>query len=420
MAAPVGAGAVSPAQESLVSAKILMVDDEPKNLLALEAVLESLGQPLVRATSGREASRCLLADDFAVILLDVQMPDMDGFEFASMIRAREKSRHIPIIFLTAVGKTEAEVFRGYEAGGIDYLLKPYSPAILRHKVEVLVKLYQKSAEVTRLNTELNAANAGLELRIQERTAALVVHAENLAKTNQELAVATRVKSEFLANMSHELRTPLNSINGFSEVLYDGTYGELNEKQKSYAHNIMTSGKHLLMLINQVLDMSKMEAGKMGLERTLVPLPELLKEITVLVADLVAKKGLHMGVEIPADLPSIQADELKLREIVYNLLSNAIKFTPDGGAFGLRARQTGPSIEIEVWDKGIGISSENLAKVFDGFFRVDTPYSRVTEGTGLGLALSKKLAELHGGRLTIESKGLDQGSTVLVSLPMAAS
>jgi signal transduction histidine kinase len=400
-------------------AKILMVDDEPKNLLALEAVLESLGQPLVRARSGREASRCLLADDFAVILLDVQMPDMDGFEFAAMIRARERSRDIPIIFVTAAGKTEAEMFRGYEAGGIDYMLKPYSPAILRYKVGVLIKLYQKSAEVLRLNQQLGAINAGLERRIQERTAALEVHAEDLARSNQQLAVANRVKSQFVADMSHELRTPLNCINGFSEVLYDGVFGPLNEKQRNYAHNIMTSGKHLLMLINQVLDVSKMEAGKMGLTLAPVGLPALLQEVSTLLAGQLAKKRQSLSLKIPDGLPHVQADELKAREILFNLLANAIKFTPDHGSLGVRVCQAGPAVMIEVWDSGVGIAPEDLPRVCEGFFRVVSAQAPVTEGTGLGLALSKKLAELQGGSLTVESQGLGQGTVVRVLLPIAA-
>jgi two-component system CheB/CheR fusion protein len=138
---------------------------------------------------------------------------------------------------------------------------------------------------------------------------------------------------------------------------------------------------------------------------------------MLVGDLVAKKHLQMTLEIAADLPDIQADELKMKEIIYNLLSNAIKFTPEGGSIGLRAKQVGPSIEIQVWDSGIGIAGENLKRIFEGFFRVDTPLSKVTEGTGLGLALSKKLAQLHGGSLVVESKGLNQGCMVQVSLPI---
>jgi two-component system CheB/CheR fusion protein len=241
--------------------------------------------------------------------------------------------------------------------------------------------------------------------------------EELKDLAVELKRVAQVKSEFLANMSHELRTPLNSINGFSEVLYDETFGSLNEKQKKYVHNVLVSGKHLLLLINQILDMAKVEAGKMTLALSAVPLKNLLTEITLLVEDLVNKKKIHMSVEIAEDLPEIEADELKVKEIVYNLLSNAVKFTPPGGSIGLQAIRRGSKVVIEVWDTGIGIAPINIDKIFEGFFRVDTPYSRVTEGTGLGLPLSKKLVELHGGKFTVESQGLDKGTLVRFDLPL---
>jgi len=235
----------------------------------------------------------------------------------------------------------------------------------------------------------------------------------------ELKRTTQAKSEFLANMSHELRTPLNSINGFSEVLYDETFGPLNDKQKKYVNNVLTSGKHLLLLINQILDMAKVEAGKMQLALSNIPMKSLLNEISLLVADMVSKKNLHMLVEISDDLPDIEADELKVKEIIYNLLSNVVKFTPEGGRIGLRAKKTEAGIEVVVWDTGVGIAPENMEKIFEGFFRVDTPFSRVTEGTGLGLPLSKKLVELHGGTLVVESDGLNLGTSVRFTLPVIA-
>src|SRR3990172_7000578 len=235
--------------------------------------------------------------------------------------------------------------------------------------------------------------------------------EELKKLAAELKRTARVKSEFLANMSHELRTPLNSINGFSEVLYDETFGPLNEKQKKYVNNVLTSGKHLLLLINQILDMAKVEAGKMKLAVSSLPMKSLLNEISLLVADMVSKKKLRMLLEIAEDLPNIEADELKVKEIIYNLLSNAVKFTPEDGKLGMRAKKADSEIEIVVWDTGIGIAPENMEKIFEGFFRVDTPYSRVTEGTGLGLPLSTKMVELHGGKLSVESKGLNRGTSV---------
>jgi two-component system CheB/CheR fusion protein len=243
--------------------------------------------------------------------------------------------------------------------------------------------------------------------------------EELKELAVELKRAARVKSEFLANMSHELRTPLNSINGFSEVLYDETFGPLNEKQRQYVNNVLTSGKHLLLLINQILDMAKVEAGKMKLALSSLPMRSLLNDISMLVADMVSKKKIDMLLELAEDLPNIEADELKVKEIIYNLLSNAVKFTPEGGKIGMRAKKADSEIEVVVWDTGIGIAPENMTKIFEGFFRVDTPYSRVTEGTGLGLPLSQKLVELHGGKLSVESAGLNKGTSVRFTLPITS-
>jgi two-component system CheB/CheR fusion protein len=244
--------------------------------------------------------------------------------------------------------------------------------------------------------------------------------EELKALAAELKRTARVKSEFLANMSHELRTPLNSINGFSEVLFDETFGPLNVKQKQYVNNVLTSGKHLLLLINQILDMAKVEAGKMKLALSIISMKTLLNDISMLVADMVSKKKIEMQLEIPSDLPDIEADELKVKEIIYNLVSNAVKFTPEGGKIGMRAKKVGSEIEVVVWDTGVGIAAENMGKIFEGFFRVDTPYSRVTEGTGLGLPLSKKLVELHGGNFAVESEGLGKGTLVRFTLPVISN
>jgi two-component system CheB/CheR fusion protein len=220
-------------------------------------------------------------------------------------------------------------------------------------------------------------------------------------------------------MSHELRTPLNSINGFSEVLYDETFGPLNEKQKKYVNNVLTSGKHLLLLINQILDMAKVESGKMMLALSVFSIKILLNEIYLLVEDMASKKNLQIVLAIAEDLPDIEADELKVKEILYNLLSNAVKFTPEGGKISLEAKKVNSEIEIVVWDTGVGIAAENMGKIFEGFFRVDTPYSRVTEGTGLGLPLSKKLVELHGGELSVKSDGLNKGTSIRFTLPVVS-
>ena len=243
--------------------------------------------------------------------------------------------------------------------------------------------------------------------------------EELEKLATELERSARAKSEFLANMSHELRTPLNSINGFSEVLYDEVFGPLNEKQRQYVHNVLSSGKHLLLLINQILDMAKVEAGKMKLALSSLPMKNILEEISMLVSDMATKKKIEMTIEIAEDLPDIEADELKVKEIIYNLLSNAVKFTAEGGTIGMRAKRSDSEIEVVVWDTGVGIAPENLERIFEGFFRVDSPYSRLIEGTGLGLPLARKMVELHGGKLLVESKGLNCGTSVRFTLPVAA-
>jgi len=164
-------------------------------------------------------------------------------------------------------------------------------------------------------------------------------------------------------------------------------------------------------------MAKVEAGKMNLVLSSLPMKSLLNEISLLVADMVSKKKIEMLLEIAEDLPNIEADELKVKEIMYNLISNAVKFTPESGKIGMRAKKADSEIEIMVWDTGVGIAPENMKKIFEGFFRVDTPYSRVTEGTGLGLPLSKKLVELHGGKLTVESEGLNKGTSIKFTLPI---
>ena len=241
--------------------------------------------------------------------------------------------------------------------------------------------------------------------------------EELKTLAKKLERSARVKSEFLANMSHELRTPLNSIIGFSEVLYDETFGELNQKQQQYVNNVLTNGKHLLLLINQILDMAKVESGKMVLTLSNLQIKSLLEDISLLFVTMLNSKGITMQLEIAEDLQSIEADALKVKEIIYNLISNAIKFTPEGGRIGIRAKKLSTEIEIIVWDMGIGIEAENIERLFEGFFRVDTPYSRLTEGTGLGLPLARKMVELHGGILSVESPGLNQGTSVRFTIPI---
>ncbi|MET0396231.1 MAG: ATP-binding protein [Longimicrobiaceae bacterium] len=539
-------------------AMILMVDDRMENLVALEAILQPLGHELVRATSGQEALRQVLLHDFAVILLDVQMPGMNGFETAQLIKSRERSRATPIIFLTAISKEEEYVFEGYSAGAVDYMFKPFNPAILRSKVAVFVELYLKTVQLRqqdemlregeRRETELlhraqllesearyadivdsaleaivtfggdrritlfnaaaervfrcgmaeavgtaidrffhpaldlspgkpprgrgnGAAVAGrasessvreavgvrgdgehfpaefsLSSLVQrnERVYTLILRdiserrqaeeavraqAVSLANTMEELRVlneelnrrtielerAMGARSRFYANMSHELRTPINAILGYSSLLLDRIYGPLNDQQVNSIERTHKAANHLLELVNDILDLSKIEAGKMELQLESVGFPELIQDLFVTVAPFAEQHGVPLALETRSKPFTIVSDARRVRQILLNLLSNAIKF---GGGKPVRvvsARREDGGLVVEVVDQGEGIAPEDQEKIFDEFVQLEQPHS--TQGTGLGLPISRRLAELLGGSLTVSS-ATGEGSCFLLSLPQS--
>jgi signal transduction histidine kinase len=236
----------------------------------------------------------------------------------------------------------------------------------------------------------------------------------IQQKSAQLEVANRHKSEFLANMSHELRTPLNAIIGFSEVLLQGIFGETNDKQREYLQDVLGSGQHLLSLINDILDLSKIEAGRMELELSTFSLANALESGLTIVRERAVRHGITLQAILPNDLEPIEADERKVKQILYNLLSNAVKFTPDGGRIDVSVRRQNGEIEIEVKDTGIGIAPEDQARIFEEFRQVGRERSR--EGTGLGLTLTKRFVELHGGRIWLRSQP-GTGSTFGFSLPV---
>ncbi|MFC1628498.1 PAS domain-containing sensor histidine kinase [Gemmatimonadota bacterium] len=231
--------------------------------------------------------------------------------------------------------------------------------------------------------------------------------------------ANQAKSEFLANMSHELRTPLNSIIGFSEMLEDETFGELNDKQTRHVGNVLGAGRHLLALINDILDLSKVEAGKMELDASDVDCVKLLENSLILIQEKTSRHGTSLDLHVSETLSGLQimADERKLRQIMFNLLSNASKFTPDGGSITIAAELEGDELVVSVADSGIGIAPENLDRIFGEFEQIDTSYTKEVEGTGLGLSLTKRLVELHNGRIWVQSEGVDKGSTFTFAIPI---
>jgi PAS domain S-box-containing protein len=249
---------------------------------------------------------------------------------------------------------------------------------------------------------------------QELERALII----ASRLRVEAEAASAAKSEFLANMSHELRTPLNAIIGFSELLSDGSFGPLNERQREFTKVVFDSGHHLLRLINDILDLAKIEAGRMDLRVSRVTLTQLLRNSRTMIKEKAIRHGIALELSIPDDLlgAEIRADDVKLRQIIVNLLSNAAKFTPDRGSIRLQVERSGDELVISVADTGIGIKREHHERIFQAFEQVDSSYSRKQQGTGLGLSLTKRLVELHGGRIWVESEGDGKGSIFRFTIP----
>ena len=261
---------------------------------------------------------------------------------------------------------------------------------------------------------LEESYSHLEQKVQERTRELAAALGELDDKSRELEAVSRHKSEFLANMSHELRTPLNAIIGFSQVLREQLFGEVNEKQGEYLDDILSSGNHLLALINDILDLSKVEAGQIELEVAPFSLREALERGVVMVREQATNDGVQIELSAAPDVDIVTGDERRIRQVIFNLLSNAVKFTPAGGAVDVSARQVNGEVRVSVADTGPGIAPEDHERIFDEFQQTETGIEQ-REGTGLGLALSKRLVELHGGRIWVESE-LGEGSTFVFALP----
>jgi signal transduction histidine kinase len=419
--------------------RILMVDDNPSRLLSYKAILEPLGEILVEASSGMEALRCVMEEEFAVILLDVNMPDMDGFETATMIHQHPRFEKTPIIFVSAINVSDLDRLRGYKLGAVDYVMVPIIPEILRSKVMVLAELFRKRAELQGLNQSLAVANAELAganealqaekaREVHKLNQSLTATNIDLARSNRNLQIeilerrnvedrlrqADRRKDEFLATLAHELRNPLAPIQSALNVRRLGSEGGQDELQEVMERQM----RHLVRLVDDLLDVSRITRDRLELRPEPVEMSRIVANARETVQPLLDAAGQSLVVDIPEQPLLLFADPHRLSQVLGNLLSNASKFSEPGSAITLRVGVAGDQVEVAVRDQGIGIAPEKMREIFEMFTQADASLEKTRGGLGIGLSLARRLAEMHGGQLLATSNGPGQGAEFTVRLPLS--
>jgi signal transduction histidine kinase len=420
---------------------ILLVDDQAARLLTYQSILAELNQNLVSVSSGLEALDKLMRGEYAVVLLDVSMPGMDGFEAARLIHEHPRFERTPIIFVTGVHMSELDRLRGYKLGAVDYVSVPVVPEILRSKVAVLVELYCKRRELVELNRhlavtneqlakanatlqaektrELQALNSSLQqanLELERTNIVLQGEVVERSRAEQALKEADRQKDEFLATLAHELRNPLAPIRNAVHLM---KMKAVDDPQLLMSRDIIERQLiQLSRLVDDLLDVSRITRGKINLARQRVELADLIERAVETVTPVIEARGHTLKIELPKRPLGIYGDPLRLTQALGNVLGNAAKYTDAGGHITLRARRRRRDVEISVRDTGIGILPDVLPCIFDLFTQVDQRSGRPQGGLGIGLALVRRLVEMHDGSVTAASAGPGQGSEFIILLPVS--
>ena len=414
---------------------LLLVDDEERNLDVLESILASTGCSFVRAKSAEEALLALLHHEFAAIVLDIKMPGTSGLELARIIKARKRTQHVPILFLTAHILDEKDIVHAYDAGGVDYLIKPVNPDILRSKVGVFVDLFRTTralgnavdalhseiAEREKVQEELHLAKEELETRVLERTAELDRANREIRNNEERLRLADRRKDEFLATLAHELRNPLAPIRYALQVV-NRTGPSATELQWAIGV-IERQTQHMARLVNDLLDVNRITRNTLELRPERVELARIINAVTESSRPLIKGNGHELSVRLPANPVYLDADVVRLAQVFSNLLHNAAKYGGKGprerGRISLTAVESGNKVIVTVKDSGIGIAPSMLPRVFEMFTQVGRSLEQTEGGLGIGLSLAKRLVEMHGGTIEARSEGLGQGSEFVVTLPVVS-
>lgn len=395
---------------------ILLVDDQPGKLLTYETILSELDENLLKAASAREAFQVLLRTEVAVVLVDVCMPDLDGFELAAMIREHPRFRSTAILLVSAVLVDDVNRLRGYSSGAMDYLQVPVVPELLRAKVAVFVELYRKSRELAELNREL-------ESRVLERTSELERSARRLRASEEELRAAARRKDEFLAVLAHELRNPLAPIRTSARSLL--LRQDVDADVSTHVEIIDRQVGHLARLIDDLLDVSRINTGRLELRRSRVTLSAILESALEISRPVIEQYDHTLSIELPTQAIHLDADLVRLAQVFMNLLNNAAKYTPKGGRIELSATldpsdPARPAVIVTVRDTGIGLPPEQVPTVFEMFVRLENRHVRTEAGLGIGLALAQRLVEMHEGQISASSEGPGKGSAFAVRLPILSA